>query len=354
LNAVPFITNTLQVLAGLLLLVVFGVSLYLGFLMNVLFVFMLLALCYSLIARLIAAYRKTLYYGLWTRVLTAESRPYLFQALLRIALWIVAGICVNLAVVPIQLTDSEQSEVYWTLWIAVAALCLIAWFPRKRIAHVSNVFSALILAALLFELIRIFLPVNQEKAVVLAPPVLGGWYVFHGGNSPLLNAHFYGGSQRWALDLILPEDGPLPGKGVSALDGYQSFGQPILAPIDGTVVSAENALEDQAIGSSDTVNLAGNHVIIQTAQSAFVLLAHLQKGSVTVKTGDTVRTGQQMGLCGNSGNTSQPHLHIHAMTQQDLFSPESRPLPMLFRSTDSDVAHACRRGEILEGRQAGI
>lgn len=354
MSPVPILTTILQVIAGLLLLLVFAAAVYFGLLMNFLFVFLLLALCWSIVARIIAAYRKTLYYGLWTRVFTAESRPYLFQALLRITLWIVAGICVNLAVVPIQLTDSERSEVYWTLWIAVAALCFIAWIPRKRIAHVSNVFSALILAALLFELFRIYLPVNPEKAVVLAPPVQGDWYVFHGGNSPLINAHFYAGSQRWALDLILPEDGALPLKGVKDLDAFQSFGQPILAPIDGSVVAVENALEDQAIGSTDVVNPAGNHVTIQTAEGAFVLLAHLQKGSVSVKTGDTVRTGQQVGLCGNSGNTSQPHLHIQAMTHQDIFSPESQPLPMLFRSTESGVAHAYRRTEILEGRQAGI
>lgn len=44
-----------------------------------------------------------------------------------------------------------------------------------------------------------------------------------------------------------------------------------------------------------------------------VELAHLQKGSVRVETGDPVKMGQSIALVGNSGNTSEPHLHIHAV-----------------------------------------
>ncbi len=66
-------------------------------------------------------------------------------------------------------------------------------------------------------------------------------------------------------------------------------------------------------------------------------MAHLKKGSVRVKVGDVVSVGQEIARCGNSGNTSQPHLHIQVQNRAEFFAPETQTHPILFR----DVM--CRR-----------
>src|SRR5690606_7128195 len=106
--------------------------------------------------------------------------------------------------------------------------------------------------------------------------------------------------------------------------------QPVLAPANGTVAHATGDLPDQAIGDTDRANPAGNHVAIDLGNDEYVFLAHLRRGSVAVKEGDTVAEGQVLGRCGNSGNTSEPHLHIHLQTSPILGQGEG--LPVFFNS----------------------
>src|SRR6185295_18863929 len=91
---------------------------------------------------------------------------------------------------------------------------------------------------------------------------------------------------------------------------YPSWGQTLYAPVDGKVVKAVNDLDDNPVGQPDTQNVVGNHLVIDMGDGRFVLMAHLQKGSVTVAEGETVRVGQPIAKAGNSGNTSGPHLHL--------------------------------------------
>ena len=108
------------------------------------------------------------------------------------------------------------------------------------------------------------------------------------------------------------------------------WGQPFLAPADATVAAAVDDLRDNKPHvQTDAAHPAGNHVILDFGNGEFALLAHLQKGSVKVKAGDRVQTGQQLGLCGNSGNTSEPHLHFHLQDRAELFG-QSRGLPFDF------------------------
>lgn len=92
---------------------------------------------------------------------------------------------------------------------------------------------------------------------------------------------------------------------------YRIYGQPVHAPCDGTVVSAADHIDDQEPGAIRYQPLYGNHVWIDTG-AEIVKLAHLRPGTVTVSTGDPVRVGQVLGEVGNSGNSSEPHLHLHA------------------------------------------
>lgn len=85
----------------------------------------------------------------------------------------------------------------------------------------------------------------------------------------------------------------------------------MLSPCDGEVTEVRDGLPDLVPPVSDRDNPAGNHVGISCGEVT-ILLAHLRQGSVEVAQGERVATGDRVGLVGNSGNTTEPHLHIHA------------------------------------------
>jgi hypothetical protein len=344
--------RVLEVIVVALLALACAASVLTGTLMNFLFIFLLLSICHKVLSRVVALIRKKLYLGLWKDVLRSQARSYLFQAVLRNALWVITGICVRIAVIPVQFSAEEWSGIWWMLWGSVAVLCLVEWIPHRRIAPVPNVFYGLMLCFLTLQLCKIYLPVSPNNAMILAPPFRGEWYVFQGGNSVLINHHHYAGSQKYALDLVLEKDGPLPEQGQKDLNAYQTFGQLLLAPVDGVVVDLENGAEDQRIGLSDVSRPVGNHVTIQTDAGTYVLIAHLQKGSVSVTKGQRVRTGEQLGKCGNSGNTSQPHVHIQAMTGMDPFSDQSKPVPALFKLPTDHTPRAYKANDTIKGWQS--
>ncbi|MFH8342859.1 M23 family metallopeptidase [Streptomyces sp. AM6-12] len=139
----------------------------------------------------------------------------------------------------------------------------------------------------------------------------GRWLVGQGGGRSL-NHHAAFPEQRGALDLIqVGPDGSRNAGGRGGNERYLVYGQPVFAPCDGTVVSAAGLVEDQEPGVIRYQPPYGNHVWIDTG-AEIVKLAHLRPGTVTVAAGDVVRAGQLLGEVGNSGNSSEPHLHIHA------------------------------------------
>ncbi|MBI4051329.1 MAG: M23 family metallopeptidase [Elusimicrobia bacterium] len=98
------------------------------------------------------------------------------------------------------------------------------------------------------------------------------------------------------------------------------------------MVRAVGRRNDLPIGKSDTKYLEGNHVVIKFDKDKFALLAHLQQKSVTVKVGDRVQVGQLIGRCGNSGNTSEPHLHIQLMSQSEVSNQSTVTYPIVFKN----------------------
>jgi murein DD-endopeptidase MepM/ murein hydrolase activator NlpD len=115
------------------------------------------------------------------------------------------------------------------------------------------------------------------------------------------------------------------------LDSHTSYGQPLFAPVDGRVDRAVTDRPDVAIGESDSVQILGNHVVIEVGGGRWVLLAHLMKGSVLVSEGQQVRRGQPIARCGNSGNTSAPHLHLQVQNGPDFEASDLVSLPIIFR-----------------------
>lgn len=92
---------------------------------------------------------------------------------------------------------------------------------------------------------------------------------------------------------------------------YATFGTPLLAPCSGTVAIAVDGVPDMPVPVMDRQHMAGNFVMIDCGEFA-VALAHMRRGSVAVENGDQVQLGDPIGEMGNSGNSSEPHLHLHA------------------------------------------
>jgi murein DD-endopeptidase MepM/ murein hydrolase activator NlpD len=153
-------------------------------------------------------------------------------------------------------------------------------------------------------------PLNRT---VLSLPFRGAWRVILGNNAAPTHR---GLSGRFAWDFMAvdewggtrAEDAP---RGLN--EGYLSFGQEILAPADGRVVALQDGTPDNEAQHRPNSPYGGNYIVIEHAPGEFSLLGHLQNGSVEVKIGQTVQRGQRVARCGNSGNTSQPHLHFSFM-----------------------------------------
>lgn len=188
---------------------------------------------------------------------------------------------------------------------------------------------------------------DYEAQADLRLPFDGEWFVFWGGRSITENYHAAHPAQRFALDLLVLENGVSHSGAPDRLENYFCWGRPILAPAAGTVVAAVVTLPDQPIGASDPDNPAGNHVILDLGNDEYLFLAHLQKDSVPVAQGDTVAAGDVIGLCDNSGNTSEPHLHINMQTTPDLHEGEG--LPMAFSSYSAD-GEPVANGEPVRGQ----
>ena len=155
---------------------------------------------------------------------------------------------------------------------------------------------------------------TPEFALALGFPLRGGTFVVgQGGGSAVVNHHYPHRSQRFALDVLALGPGGTRARGLYPRDPqrYAIWGAEVVSPCDGTVVSAADEFPDWTPPNRDPAHPPGNHVAIET-ENAVVYLAHLMNGSVRVRVGERVRAGQLLGLVGNSGNTTEPHLHIHA------------------------------------------
>jgi hypothetical protein len=193
--------------------------------------------------------------------------------------------------------------------------------------------DALVLGIFVAMLARIgmgFFPSGEPVALTF--PLRDGWFmVGQGGNSTLINYHNSHPEQRFALDLSainrfgFRSDGILPRR----LDQYEIFGKPVVSPCDGMVRAARDGLEHLTPPQQDRQNVTGNHVVIACG-SIDVELAHLRNGSVAVKAGDLVSSRQVIGAVGNSGNTTEPHLHIHAVRRGSNEGSRPEAVPIVF------------------------
>jgi hypothetical protein len=155
-------------------------------------------------------------------------------------------------------------------------------------------------------------------------------------------------TQRYAYDFVITdEEGRTHVGDGSSPEQYYCYGEPILAPADGVVVATHDGHRDgpRAGGWLDLRqrNILGNWVTVEHADGEYSVLAHLQCGSVAVAEGDDVKRGQQVGRCGHSGNSTEPHLHFHVQDRPNFYL--GMGLPIRFDGVRTTTENAAEGGQ---------
>jgi murein DD-endopeptidase MepM/ murein hydrolase activator NlpD len=182
-------------------------------------------------------------------------------------------------------------------------------------------------------------PIIRTPVVAIDPPLRGDhWMAVNGPSDtsshrrallPYEGRVFVG--QRYAIDWaqLFPDNQLLHGDHLVNRN-YSSYGQPVYAVADGTVTEMKDGIPENVPGDSRAVEITlqtvgGNHVIEKISTSVYATYAHMQPGSVRVKQGDRVRRGQILGLVGNSGNSTGPHLHFQLCDANSILACEGIP-----------------------------
>jgi hypothetical protein len=160
-------------------------------------------------------------------------------------------------------------------------------------------------------------------------PFRDEWFVFWGGRTLADNYHAASKSQRFAYDMVIVKDASSHKNDGKELTDYYCYGAEILAPAAGQIVWSCDSLPNQSPGSMDPSHPVGNGVVIDHKNGEFSLIAHLQPKSQPFKVGDSVKLGDVVGKCGNSGNTTEPHLHYHLQDGPDIKTAEGLPAPFV-------------------------
>ena len=191
-------------------------------------------------------------------------------------------------------------------------------------------------------------------------PFEGKWTVFNGGIGKGLSHSWDIIPQRYAYDFIIMDNAGKSFQGDStSLGSYYCYGKNLIAPADGRVIKVSNKHKDSRVNGEkvycDTWDIRGNFIVIQHAEKEFSVCAHLIPGSITVRKGDKVKQGEVIGKCGNSGNTSEPHLHFQLQSGKSFFASAGLPVSFVHINAQEKMNYgmADPRGsqkEVLEAR----
>ena len=184
-------------------------------------------------------------------------------------------------------------------WLFIGLTFLLAAFPFLR------------------GLVGISYPAKIEKTqpqLTMRLPFDEPTKIAWGGDNVKTNYHAAHADQRWAYDMS-PEPGGIDS---ANLEDYGCYGATIVAPVNGTILKIYDQDPDQIPNQikQNFKSILGNHIVLQPegyGKDEVLVFAHLKPGSIQVAENDAVTSGRPIAACGNSGNTTEPHLHIHFM-----------------------------------------
>ncbi|WP_010202257.1 M23 family metallopeptidase [Salinibacterium sp. PAMC 21357] len=211
----------------------------------------------------------------------------------------------------------------------------VPFVPLMRVLSVLPVVGILGMLLVLAVVIPGVKLLPQWQPLTVTPPITGRWMAL---NSPATRVPSHGVrayGQTHAVDLVFdPEDRVRPEFGTGIVlrypTDYPAFGEPVRAMIDGVVVRVTDSQRDHRARASlvgfgymmveGTIRefggprfIVGNYITIRGDDGVFALVAHVKQRSAIVRVGDRVTAGQTIGACGNSGNSSEPHVHAQLM-----------------------------------------
>ncbi|WP_171014969.1 M23 family metallopeptidase [Culicoidibacter larvae] len=224
------------------------------------------------------------------------------------------------------------------IFLVVFALVMLIIIKGKVVAKLLLVaLATLYLVPLLLLINIIYVPYPADLATT-EPQLIASWpfknptVVGWGGDDPQGNLpHAIWASERWAYDIVSEPYNT----GSTNLEAYGIYGEKVYAPVSGTIVQVVIDEPDVAPNTDKFSIAEGNHVYIHVAATdSYVLLSHLKQGTIDLKVGDSVEVGDYIGEIGNSGSTSEPHLHMHHQKQhpKDVLIPTAAiGLPLYFK-----------------------
>lgn len=253
------------------------------------------------------------------------------------------------------------------LTLSLAAVTGLVGLLPGALRDAPNVVALIALPVFAFGFAAAYLPrpVAVEPRAIAAP-IRGRCRALNGPAIKVPSHGMHTFAQTYAIDLLHePEPGARPAFGgrraMRDPREYPSFGQPVHAPADATVVRSIDGTRDHRCRSNllgylymiieGTVlqlrgarGLMGNHLVLRLDDDTYVVLAHLQRGSLEVRVGDQVTAGQVVAAVGNSGNTSEPHVHLQLMDRAHPIHAVGLP----FAFTDVVATDALEAPEVAE------
>ena len=191
-----------------------------------------------------------------------------------------------------------------------------------------------------------------SDAVLERAPFDGDWLISWGGENPDDNHHIGSHPQDRAVDIgkLIPGSRDETRQGdPQKNESYGCWAQPIYSPIDGIVEVSVDGVPDNIPGELNRLSALGNYVMVRSPSGFVVVLAHFKQGSVAQPAGTPVKTGDLLALCGNSGNSTEPHLHLHVQSEINLQRSVARRMifPFLTVSGVPKENHTPVRGDII-------
>lgn len=166
-------------------------------------------------------------------------------------------------------------------------------------------------------------------------PFSESWFAGNGGTTKENSHSWEIYTQRYAYDFVIHDVGGQSHKEQGLkLHDYYCFEKEVLSPADGEVVKVKNKIRDyEGVGDLSldwkARDFRGNFVVVRHHNNEYSFIAHFKLGSIRVKPGDKVKRGQVLGLCGNSGHSTEPHIHFHL--QDSRYFWIATGLPVRFR-----------------------
>lgn len=259
---------------------------------------------------------------------------------------------------------SQYLRVGLALLLPIAIGCS-AWkhrgmsWSRKGMVKSASIGQSLLLIIGLLNALVVLLRIPgvywhqppAEAAVEIEFPLRGGVYsISHGGASTTLNYHYAYPNQTYAIDIVKLNAWGMRKKTISTPskpEEYEIYGEPVYSPVDGTVIKTIDGKSDEL---KDVLTLDQDEIanmVVIAHEDVYIMLLHLREGSIRVKEGDTVKKGQWIASVGNSGISSEPHLHVHALKglEESNEGLTGSPIPLLV-----DGVFLKRNDLILDGK----